>query len=401
MVPAAEFRSYYGRPVIKEPVWKVPEVPGYLFLGGLAGASSALAAASDLAGRPELARVAKTAAAGAISLSAVALIADLGRPARFHHMLRVFKPTSPMSVGSWLLAGYGPAAGVAAASALTGLLPGIGKTATVAAAALGPGVAAYTAALLSDTAVPAWHDAHRELPYVFVGSAAMAAGGLGLLMVGPDRGEPARNLAVAGAVAEVAAKSLLIKRLGPVGAEPYQSGRAGRLMEAAEILTAAGLTAAVLGGRNRVAGALAGAALVTSSALTRFGIFFAGRTSSRDPKYTIAPQRARAGSGRERMPATHPADAGRPASGDGWRNLPLGRGWLRNGPPNGRMAGHRRMSWTGMVSFEGHFPEPKIFSTQEIVVSRMAQGRPPTAGWRGSHRRRHRDYRRGGVVTVT
>jgi formate-dependent nitrite reductase membrane component NrfD len=292
MVPRAEFRSYYGRPVIKEPVWTVPEVPGYLFLGGLAGASSALAAASELSGRPQLARSAKVAAAGAISLSAVALVKDLGRPARFHHMLRVFKPTSPMSVGSWLLAGYGPAAGVAAASAVTGLLPGIGRAATAVAATLGPGVAAYTAALLSDTAVPAWHDAHRELPYVFVGSAATAAGGLGLMMARPDQAEPARNLAVIGAAGELVARSLLLRRLGP-GAEPYQTGRVGRLMEAAEVLTASGLTAVALAGQNRLAAKLGGAVLVASSALTRFGIFYAGHASARDPKYTIVPQRDR------------------------------------------------------------------------------------------------------------
>jgi formate-dependent nitrite reductase membrane component NrfD len=290
MVPSAEFRSYYGQPVIKEPVWRVPDVPGYLFLGGLAGASSALAAGAELSGRHELARAAKAAAAGAIGLSAAALVHDLGRPARFVNMLRVFKPTSPMSIGSWLLAGYGPAAGVAAASAVTGLLPRIGRAATVAAAVTGPGVAAYTAALLSDTAVPAWHEAHRELPYLFVSSAATAAGGLGLMMVRPEQAEPARNLALTGAAAELTAKSLLLQRLGQT-AEPYQSGRAGRPMEAAEILTAAGLTAAAIGGRNRVVAGVAGAALTASSALTRFGIFYAGRASARDPKYTVGPQR--------------------------------------------------------------------------------------------------------------
>jgi formate-dependent nitrite reductase membrane component NrfD len=292
MVPPAQFRSYYGRPVIKEPVWKVPDVPGYLFLGGLAGASSALGAAADASGRPELARAAKTTAAGAISLSVVALVNDLGRPARFLNMLRVFKPTSPMSVGSWLLSAYGPAAGVAAASAVTGRAPRTGKAATAVAAVLGPGVAAYTAALLSDTAVPAWHEAHRELPYLFVGSAATAAGGLALALVGAERAGPARDLAVLGAAVELTAKNMLVRRLGPV-AKPYQSGRAGRLMEAAEVLTTAGLTAIALGGRNRLTSAAAGAALVTASALTRFGVFYAGRASARDPEATIAPQRAR------------------------------------------------------------------------------------------------------------
>src|SRR5260370_38627044 len=52
MVPDAEFASYYGRPVIKEPVWRTPGVPGYLFLGGLAGASSVLAGRAQPSGRP-------------------------------------------------------------------------------------------------------------------------------------------------------------------------------------------------------------------------------------------------------------------------------------------------------------------------------------------------------------
>jgi formate-dependent nitrite reductase membrane component NrfD len=285
-------RSYYGRPIIKAPVWRAPDVPGYLFLGGLAGASSVLAAASELSGCHELARAAKTAAAGAISLSVVALVRDLGRPKRFLNMLRVFKPTSPMSIGSWLIAAYGPAAGVAAASAVTGKLPRAGRAATAVAAALGPGMAAYTAALLADTAVPAYHDGYRELPYVFVGSSATAAGGLGLVMVRPERAEPARNLALIGAAAELVARSRLIQRLGPVG-QPYQSGVAGRLMEAAEVLTAGGLATAAFGSRNVGVAKATGAALVTASALTRFGIFYAGQESARDPKYTVEPQRNR------------------------------------------------------------------------------------------------------------
>ena len=58
MVPEAEFGSYYGRPVLKETVWG-PDIPSYLFLGGLAGASSALAAGAHLSGHAELARTAK------------------------------------------------------------------------------------------------------------------------------------------------------------------------------------------------------------------------------------------------------------------------------------------------------------------------------------------------------
>jgi formate-dependent nitrite reductase membrane component NrfD len=298
MVPDAEFTSYYGRPVIKEPAWGVPDVPGYLFLGGLAGASSVLAAGAQQSGYGELARVAKVAALGAISLSAVALVHDLGRPGRFVNMLRVFKPTSPMSVGSWLLAAYGPVAGAAAVSEVTGILPKAGRAATLGAAVLGPGIATYTAALICDTAVPAWHEGYREMPYVFAGSAASAAGGLGLLATHPDHVSPARSLAVLGAAVELIAKRQLLARLAGGSyeqslAEPYETGRTGAVLRLAEFLTAGGLAGAVLGRRSRAVSALSGASLVAASAMTRFGIFEAGMASARDPKYTIVPQRRR------------------------------------------------------------------------------------------------------------
>jgi formate-dependent nitrite reductase membrane component NrfD len=320
MVPDVEFTSYYGRPVIKEPVWKVPDVPAYLFLGGLAGASSVLAAGAQLSGYQELARVSKVTALGAISLSGVALVHDLGRPSRFLHMLRVFKPSSPMSVGSWLLAAYGPVAGAAALSDLTGFFPRAGAAATAGAGLLGPAIATYTAALICDTAVPAWHDGYREMPYLFAGSAAGAAGGLGLLLTRPANAGPARNLAILGATVELAAKHQLLSRLaatpGQSLAEPYEEGKTGAVLRAAETLTIAGLAGTLLatalrsrtgsrgaGGRGagsagaarsgRAGSMLSGAALVVASALTRYGVFQAGMASARDPKYIIRPQRAR------------------------------------------------------------------------------------------------------------
>ena len=292
MVPEAEFTSYYGQPVIKQPVWEVQDVPNYLFLGGLAGASSALAASAQMAGDRELARVAKVGALGAISLSVVALIHDLGLPERFLNMLRVFKPTSPMNVGAWLLTGYGPVAGAAAVAEVTGILPKAGQTATIGAGLLGPAVVTYTGTLISDTAVPAWHAAYREMPYLFAGSAACAAGGLGLLAVRAADAEPARKLAVLGAASVLIAKRQLLNRLGDV-AEPYETGTAGALFRASEILTAGALAGVVLGRESRAVSAVSGASLIAASLLTRFGIFQAGLASARDPKYTIVPQRRR------------------------------------------------------------------------------------------------------------
>jgi formate-dependent nitrite reductase membrane component NrfD len=292
VVPRARPDSYYGKPIIKEPVWGARDVGGYLFFGGLAGASSVLAGFAQAAGNHKQAKASKIAAAGAIGLSGVALVADLGRPERFLNMLRVVKVTSPMSVGTWVISAFGGASAVAAACAVTGRLPKAGAAATAGAALIGPAVCTYTAALICNTAVPAWHEAHREMPYLFAGSAASAAGGLGMIVVPAEDAGQAVRFAVLGAATELTAKSLLLRRLGEI-AEPYQSGRPGRLMEVAEVLTAAGLAGAILAGHSRTANVLAGTALVASSALTRLGIFEAGLLSARDPKYVVRPQRER------------------------------------------------------------------------------------------------------------
>lgn len=185
-VPRAEFRSYYGHPIIKEPAWKVPDVPLYLFLGGLSGVSASTAAVADLTGSPGLARATRYIAAASVAASVGALVHGLGRPERFLYMLRVFKVTSPLSVGSWLLAPFSAAAAGAAASQLTGRLPRLGRAAGIAAGILGPAMATYTAVLLSDTAVPAWHEYYRRLPFVFAGGAlALASAGGAALMAAP------------------------------------------------------------------------------------------------------------------------------------------------------------------------------------------------------------------------
>nr|WP_228431194.1 NrfD/PsrC family molybdoenzyme membrane anchor subunit [Baekduia soli] len=288
-----EFISYYGRPILNEPVWAATDIAGYFFLGGMAGASSLLAAGAELTDRPALARASKVGALGAISLSLVALVHDLGRPARFLNMLRVFKPTSPMSVGVWVLGAYAPAAGIAAASDLTGIARPAGRAAAAGAAALGPVVASYTSVLMCNTAIPAWHEGYREMPFVFVASAASAAAGLALVAVPCDQAGPARTLAVAGAVGELAASHRLTSRLGLV-ADTYDTGRAGTLIKAAKVMTAAGaVLGATAGRRTRPASMVAGAALLAASACTRFGIFAAGVASARDPKYVVAPQRER------------------------------------------------------------------------------------------------------------
>jgi formate-dependent nitrite reductase membrane component NrfD len=299
MVPPAEFRSYYGRQILKTPAWE-NKIAYYFWAGGLSGGCALLGAGADLTGRPALRRGTRLTGLAALGVGSYYLIADLGRPERFHHMLRVAKPTSPMSMGTWLLAGYGPAIGLAAAAEvwprrwpLGGLVRALSRPSGLAAAALAPGVASYGAVLLSQTAVPAWHSAHAQLPFVFTASAAASAGGLGMVVAPRGQAEPARRLAVAGAASELAASRLMEQRLGMVG-ETYRTGRAAAHLRRATALTAAGgLGAALLGRRSRAAAAASGLALMAGGLFQRLAILHAGIQSTEDPKYVVEPQRRR------------------------------------------------------------------------------------------------------------
>jgi len=303
MVPDATFESYYGRNVVKAPPW-TEEIPTYLFLGGLAAGSGLVGAGGSARNLPALRRRGRFAALAAVALGGGALAKDLGRPDRALNMMRTMKLTSPMSVGSWILAAFGTFAGMAAAAEVGRELPNqdglLAKTLRVAdpPAAIGSALfsaplAAYTAVLLSDTAAPTWHESYRELPFVFVGSANAAAAGLALIMSPADQNGPVRKMAVSGAALELGAGQLLRRNMDPLVAEPLHQGKAGRLLRAAEALTGAGAVGAMLFGRNRIGAGLSGVALLAGSALTRFGIFEAGMESAKDPKYTVQPQRER------------------------------------------------------------------------------------------------------------
>ncbi|HEV7468771.1 MAG: polysulfide reductase [Pseudonocardia sp.] len=302
VVPDAEFRSYYGRPVLKAPVWEW-KIAAYLFCGGLAAGSSVVAAGADLTGRPGLRRAGWLGSFGALLASLWFLVSDLGRPDRFHHMLRVLKPTSPMSVGTWILSAFGPGVAVAAAAELVParwrrtwparLLARLARPAGLSSAVTAPGVASYTAVLLSHTAVPGWSEVRDELPFVFVGSAAASGGGFGMLCAPVAETGPARAFAAVGAASELAASRVMEHRLGLVG-EVYRKGHVGRLRRASELLTAAGLAGTLLvAGRSRAGAAASGLALLAGSALQRFGVFEAGVASTKDPRYVVVPQRER------------------------------------------------------------------------------------------------------------
>jgi Polysulphide reductase, NrfD len=300
-VPRAEFRSYYGRPVLKRPRWEAPYMPGYLYFGGLSGAAATMAAFAGTTGRGRLSAVGRITSATAAAVGSGLLITELGRPERFLNMLRVFKPTSPMSVGAWVLAAHGGLSGAAAASTVTGIAPRLGSVAGAGAALTGPVLATYTGVLIADTAVPAWHEGYRHLPLLFAGSALASAGATGMAAVPAGEAGPARRMAVLGAGLELAAAATLekgtgMREHGELISEPYRTGRAGVLLRCGRGLTAAGAAGALVAGRrSRAAAVLSGLALTGGALCTRFGIFYAGLASAEDPKYTVVPQRAATG----------------------------------------------------------------------------------------------------------
>lgn len=309
VVPDAEFRTYYGRPVLKSPVWE-RRVATYLFAGGLAAGTAVLGAGADLTGRPNLRRASWLGCLGGLLVSVWALVSDLGRPERFHHMLRVAKPTSPMSVGTWILTAFGPLAGLAAvrelfpfaprrwrrtrAGRLLGrVLPWVARPAGIGAAVTAPGLAGYTAVLLSQTAVPAWSEVRDELPFVFTGSAAASGGGFAMLAAPVAENAPARVFAAVGAAQELVAGRVMEQRMGLIR-DAYHHGTVRKLGLAAEWLTVAGLAGTVLvAGRSRAGAAASGLALLAGSAFQRIRVFEAGVESTKDPKYVVVPQRER------------------------------------------------------------------------------------------------------------
>ena len=293
MVPKEKPSSYHGRPVVKSPTWTW-EIPWYLFAGGLAGGSSMLGFSASVSGNRPLARRAWFVSLAAITASPALLVSDLGRPERFLNMLRVFKPTSPMSVGSWILSLNGAVIVPAAYGALRSRPPLAARVAAPLAAALGLPLATYTGVLLANSVIPVWSEARRELPFLFAAGSAASTGAMAVALTPAGSAGPARRLAIAGAVGEIAVTRAMEQRLGAL-AEPYHQGRPQRFGRAAKALSATG-AALVATGRGRRGRTLAGAGMILGGAICqRWSIFTAGFASAEDPKYTVGPQRARIG----------------------------------------------------------------------------------------------------------
>jgi formate-dependent nitrite reductase membrane component NrfD len=298
----AEEPTYYGRPVLKEPVW-IWTVPTYFYVGGTAGAAALLAATAQALDGDELHGLIKASrwvAAVGGGLGSALLITDLGRPERFLHMLRVIRPTSAMSVGSWVLAGAASATmGSALLSDRRGFLGRLGHFAGHVAALLGMPLAGYTAVLLGNTAVPAWKAARRSLPHLFIGTSVSGLSALfGLLPLGltPREETIVERFGIAGKVIDLAAMEGVEREteaVDPGVGRPFREGLAGTLWRTAKAMTAASLVLSLLPGRSRAWRAATGVIGTVGALTLRFAVFHAGKASARDPRATFRPQRKR------------------------------------------------------------------------------------------------------------
>lgn len=199
----SESTSYYNRPMIKKPTWKW-FIPFYFFIGGVGGGVALIGGLADILGGQRhrgTVRRARYIALVAALISPLLLILDLGRPSRFHHMLRVFKASSPLSVGTWILLPFGLIAGAQAArqatednfilrresrlGRLARLLPG--KPLSLMQAFLGLGLGSYTGVLLGATAIPLWATASVLLGPLFLAT-SVACGAAALALTAVLRG---------------------------------------------------------------------------------------------------------------------------------------------------------------------------------------------------------------------
>jgi formate-dependent nitrite reductase membrane component NrfD len=276
-------------PFIKPPVWAW-EIPAYFWLGGIASGSAFAALGADLAGDEWSASVARKVALAAVAPAPLLLIRDLGRPARFLNMMRVFKPRSPLNTGTWCLVGFsGSAAGAVALDVLG--RPREAKAASAATAVLGGYLGSYTGVLLAATAVPVWARSRLFLGPIFVSTAtATGAAATRLVLVATGRRQVGRStrialnrLEAAAMLTELVLSALNKRRLGRAG-RALSHGAPGRLFRTAETLAAAGVALNLLGARRTtgLGQELASFLYLGAGLAFRFAWIEAGKASARD-----------------------------------------------------------------------------------------------------------------------
>ncbi len=293
-------QSYYDQPPLKNPHWDW-KVSGYIAVAAVSGAAQALSWIGSLRDRAAFQGARRNASAiGLIGsvMGAALLIADLKTPQRFHNMLRILRPTSPMSFGTYIFGLFGTSSALASLGELPAVsryrpLRWITRLAHGGAAISGAGVATYTAALMSATSNPYWSSAPRALGAQFATSAiASGAAALALLERFSGRTRTARQLEGVAALASAAHAGATLcakQRHQEVGLDEALSDHPGRRLDAADLLVAGALPLAAYavdratGGRSPTAAVVGSAAVLAGGWLMRHGILNTGKETARRP----------------------------------------------------------------------------------------------------------------------
>ena len=293
--PVASARNgYYELPMIKEPSWSW-EIPLYFFIGGAAGAAGMIGAVAHVTGAPpKLVRDARKVALAGALISPALLISDLGRPARFLAMLRVFKPQSPMSVGVYVLSAFSAGATAANAGEWLEQHTGFSRLATlmqnlgdVVALLFGLPLVTYTGVLIGASVIPAWNRNIAFLPAHFAASGMAAAVGV-LELMGHE--SPALQALGTGAALMETGMGVSIELSPDPAMEPLKQGpsgwltRIGGLLSGPVPLVLRGLSFFAKGRRASKLRKYAAVSSVVGSAITRAAWLHAGTVSARQSR---------------------------------------------------------------------------------------------------------------------
>lgn len=289
--------AYYDYPVIKAPVWKW-YIPAYYYFGGTAGAALVIGAAAQLHAPTLNPLIKRSHWIGTIgsSIGGLLLIADLGRPMRFLAMMRVFRPTSPMNLGVWILSGAAPFGTSAALfCGRSGWLGTFGKMMSYVAGFFGLGLATYTGVLVGNSVIPVWYLARTVLPVLFGASGlASAVSILDILSPDPASKRLLQITGAAGRVTELVAAAAMERSVAkvPRAAIPLRNGRMGLIWRGGALLTAASVVVSMLPGSGRWKRITSGSLGAAGSFCVRFGVHYAGIRSAKDPRASFEAQRS-------------------------------------------------------------------------------------------------------------
>jgi len=302
--PHWDGRTYYGRSQLKPAPFNKHLVGGYVFLAGLSGAAQLLSSLMDLVGGRHvepLVQRGRLLSLLAPTIGSVFLIADLHTPKRFYNMLRVFKRTSPMSIGTWILMAFTGFSGLTVASQwLAGWLPRLAwmrlaaKITQVPAAIAGAGLGVYTASLLSATSTPLWAAAPKALSVRFAASSvASASAALSLCAERRDLRRDMDALCMGALAIELGATFAAEQRYRQTGVDAALHSIAGQVDRVGSTGVGAvipiGLLAAsmMMGNRSRTVSGVASCAVLVGSLLMRIAVIGCGDVSASRPDISL------------------------------------------------------------------------------------------------------------------